>query len=101
MKTVDIGGIPIDAKRLPNGDYALSASSAANAIGAPEDSLLTTSDKPISLESAICYWVFMSSKGNRKALALIIALCSEAFERRADRLFPMVRESGSVPTTIA
>ena len=92
MKTVDIGGIPIDAKRLPNGDYALSASSVANAIGAAEDTLLATSDKTISLESAICYWVLMSSKGNRKALTLIIALCSDAFERRADRLFPMVRE---------
>ena len=100
METVDIGGIPIDAQRLPNGDYALSASS-VKAIGAAEDTLLATSDWTISLESAICYWVFMSSKGNRKALALIIALCSDAFERRADRLFPMVRESGSVPTTIA
>lgn len=90
MKTVDIGGIPIDTQRLPNGDYKLSNASVANAIGLPEDSLLATSDKAISLESAIYYWAFMASKGNCKALALIIALCSETFERRADRLFPSI-----------
>ncbi|MFM7600808.1 MAG: hypothetical protein ACKO7R_06375 [Pseudanabaena sp.] len=37
------------------------------------------------------YWLYQSSQGNQKALALVWALLSESLERRFDNAFGVVR----------
>jgi hypothetical protein len=45
----------------------------------------------LPLDVVTAYWLYQSSQGNQKALALVWALLSESLERRFDDAFGMVR----------
>ncbi len=45
----------------------------------------------LPLDVVTAYWLYQSSQGNQKALALVWALLSESLERRFDNAFGVVR----------
>ena len=114
--TIDIGGIPLNAYMLPGGEYRLAGRNVTDAIEKHDSSLreimgvkslkalphadsslsevrAETGEKfiPVAIEDAVAYWAIMASKGNAKALAIVVALATESLERRADRAFNIKR----------
>ena len=114
--TVDVGEIQINAYMLPDGTYRLAGRNVTDAVEKHDSSLRETMGVrslkalphadlslsevrantgetfvPVAIEDAVAYWAIMASKGNVKALAIVVALATESLERRADRAFGIQR----------
>lgn len=111
--TIGLGVIAIDVYQLPNGEYRLSQTQAANIIekdevnvrdflrskspealpykGFTAEKILVADTKtrinalPISV--AVAFWIKESIKGNAEASRLLGACAVESIERRADKAF--------------
>jgi len=118
--TIQIGDIEIDGFMLPNGEYCMSQVQIAEIVDLPRQNasrFLTskaikallgkdytghdfeqipveserTRISPVPLEVVAAYWVYQSSRGNKKAIALNMAMVTESLERRFDNAFGVSR----------
>ncbi len=118
--TIQIGDIKIDGFMLPNGEYCMSQVQIAEIIDLPRQNasrFLTskaiktllgkdytghgfeqipieserTRINPVPLEVVAAYWVYQSSRGNKKAITLNMAMVTESLERRFDNAFGVSR----------
>lgn len=60
-------------------------------VDSTEQSRGQTRINALPLEAVTAYWVWQSHRGNKKALALVIALTTETLERRFDNAFGVER----------
>ena len=116
-KPVNIGDIGVEGYQMPDGPYRMSLSSAADAVGLQarnafdflrskaakrlmgEASALSVSEveveqtriRAIPLSVVARYWLWQTSRGNKRALALVDALLEESLERRFDDAFGVAR----------
>lgn len=113
-----LGTVLIKVFQLPNGEYRLSQSEVANAIGKRPRSIyefvegkssealphkgfdftnslaVEVSNKPITpitIGLATAYWRYWDKRNNRQATAIIDGCITEAIERRADAAFGVYR----------
>lgn len=114
--TISIGETQLNAYMLPDGSYRLAGRNVTDVVEKHHSSLreimgvktlkaLPHADLsldeiradtgetfvPVAIEDAVAYWAIVASKGNPKALALVVALATESLERRADRAFGIQR----------
>lgn len=102
---------------MPNGEYVMSQTQAAGAVGRQTNSFLswTQSEQPkallgeaptflttpindnwntiqaVSIEVATAYWHRQSTLGNEQAASLVYACMTETLRRRCDAVFDVVR----------
>ena len=117
---IAIGDIEVDGFRLPDGSYRMSQRQIAEIVDLPRQSASRfleskaiktllgedyashgfekipidsgmTRINAIPLEVVAAYWVWQSSKGNKKAMALNMAMVSESLQRRFDNAFGVSR----------
>ena len=91
-KTINLGNTPLNVYRVAaEGTYQLSPDSIAEAVGEQGHDLLQfMEDKPPfndHLKLAAAYWLHCATRGNQKAVALILACMEESIECRADKFF--------------
>jgi hypothetical protein len=111
-----LGNIPINVYQMPDGDYKLAGRQVTDVIEEPNNSLIRelgvkslkalphadpsliqvkaeTGETfiPVAIEDAATYWGIMATKGNAKAIAVLVASTIEAIERRADAVFNIQR----------
>jgi hypothetical protein len=118
---IELGNIPLDVYMVPDGSYRLSGRNISDAVDESTNTMLrmmvvkslkdlphkdsdcykdfkVSTGKtgvpfyPITIETACLYCGKVAEKGNKKALALLVATASEAIERRADAVFKIVRD---------
>lgn len=113
------GGLELAVFQLPDGKYNLSMTQVAEAVDntrlnksfteflngkSPEalpykgynfTEVLTEGVgghiKGVTFDIAVAYWAYQARKGSMKALALVSALAKESLEKRADKLFGVVK----------
>ena len=116
--TIHLGMIPLEVFQLPNGEYCLSQTQVAQAVGKPDNAVReflgskapeaapykTLPSEKISIadtgrtfirvpiELAAAYWLKETLKGNTSAALMLGACAVEAIERRADAAFGIRRD---------
>ncbi len=120
-RTIYLGDIPLEVAMLPNGEYCLSQTQVAGAIGKVQSSIIdfirskyfkanwseacellnfpqivalegvNKPIKPISIKVACLYWQKWAAAGNEKAKVLTLALLDQTLTERADREFGIHR----------
>ncbi|MGB0560184.1 MAG: hypothetical protein ACPGVO_00055 [Spirulinaceae cyanobacterium] len=117
---IQLGSRTLEGYMLPDGSYRLSQTQAAECISKPESSarrflgskgiktllgkeytavtLEVESDyrgqtrfNALPLNVVTAYWVWECSKGNKEAMALVMAIAPETLERRFDAAFGVER----------
>ncbi|MHC0068749.1 hypothetical protein ACWATR_38790 [Nostoc sp. UIC 10890] len=111
--SIQIAGIEIEVFQMPNGEYVMSQTQVANAVGVSSSCIFSFlhsnavkalpsngsefsviavegSNKPVNIvpiEVASDFWLSQVSKGNGKAQSLVSACMQEALQRRCDTAF--------------
>jgi len=120
--TINYGGIELEVYQLPSGEYKLSQTQVAQAVGNGEDNVrywLTTKApenldadtissigkkllveggskwvKSVNFKVALVYWTHCSVKGNALASALVSVGSEEKLTRLADEVFGVKKSEG-------
>lgn len=132
---IQIGDIEVDGFMLPNGNYRMSQTQAAECVQKDErnarDFLRSKAIKtllgqgytpakneaievdsteqlrgqtrinPLTLDEVSAYWLWQSYRGNKRALALCMALMTETLQRRFDNAFGVARSEGEYERQLA